>query len=392
MNMCRHHRINLWKIRREDAVLFSLSASDFKKIKPMVRKTGVCPHIRDKRGLPFFLWQLRTHWTFYSGFLLFMVWLSVLSSFVWEITFQGQRTYTKETLMKTVQSLNIYRGMKRSRLVCDDIEKSIREIYPDISWVSAEEKGSRLVISIKEAEKRIEREKGGRPCHLVANFDGVVKSITVNRGVAAVQKGQRVKKGQVLISGILPVTGDDDTVVEKLPVVAKGEVHLYVEQAISEEIPVQIKEKQYTGKTLTKYEYQLGGTSIYIKSPIKRFNKSYKYDIMTTIFQKTTIQPFDFALQKRVYEYREYQWGTKKRTKGEIQQEGNAIYKRHIRKVTEGGYEIRTHQAKIRHIGTNLWKLEGTIGFLCKKSTKKYIAEHEWQIEKKTEGEENGES
>ena len=80
--------------------------------------------------------------------------------------------------------MQIHRGMKRSRLVCDDIEKNIREIYPDISWVSAEEKGSLLVISIREAEKKIEREKGGRPCHLVADYDGVVKKISVNRGIA----------------------------------------------------------------------------------------------------------------------------------------------------------------------------------------------------------------
>lgn len=392
MNMCRHHRINLWRIKREDTVVFSMSVRDFKKIQPMVRKTGVCPHIQCRRGLPFFLWQLRVNWTFYSGFLLFLFLLSILSSFVWEITFQGQRTYTKETLLKTVNSLNIHRGMKRSQLVCDDIEKSIREIYPDISWVSAEEKGSRLVISIKEAEKLIEREKGGRPCHLTANFNGVVKSISVNRGVAKVKPGQKVKKGQILISGILPVTGDDDTVVEKIPVVAKGEVQLYVEQKISEEIPVQIREKKYTGKSLTKYEYILGGTSICIKSPIKRFNKSCKYDIMTSVFEENRIQPFDFTVQKRIYEYREYQWGTKKRTKSEIRQVGDALYQRQLRKLKEADYKIVKHEARIQNTETGLWRLQGQLGFLCKTCRKKYIAEKEWQVEKKTEGGENGES
>ena len=156
MNMCRHHRIDLWKIQRSDKVVFCLSAGDFKKIQPLVKKTGICPHIQEKKGFPFCLWKMRTQWTFYSGFLLFLLFLSFLSSFVWEIRFQGQCTYTKETLLKTVNSLQVYRGMKRSRLVCDDIEKSLREIYPDISWVSAEEKGSRLVISIKEAEKEVE--------------------------------------------------------------------------------------------------------------------------------------------------------------------------------------------------------------------------------------------
>ena len=318
MNMCRHHRINLWKIQREEEVCFSLAAKDFKKIQPLVRKTGICPHIKQKKGFPFFLWQMKTNWTFYSGFLLFLVLLSVLSSFVWEIQFRGQCTYTKETLLKTVNSMQIHRGMKRSRLVCDDIEKNIREVYPDISWVSAEEKGSLLVISIKEAEKEIEREKGGRPCHLVADYAGVVKKISVNRGIALVKPGQRVKKGQVLISGVLPITGDDDTVVEKVPVVAKGEVELYVEQNISKEIPVQIQEKKYTGRTLKKYEYEMNNCSICIKNPIKRFNKSCKYDIITTVFAEKKFYPFHFSVGKRTYQYREYRWSTKKRSKTEI--------------------------------------------------------------------------
>lgn len=392
MNMCRHHRIDLWKIKRSDKVVFSLSAGDFKKIQPLVRKTGICPHIREKRGFPFCLWKIRTQWTFYSGFLLFLLFLSFLSSFVWEITFQGQCTYTKETLLKTVNSLQVYRGMKRSRLVCDDIEKSLREIYPDISWVSAEEKGSRLVISIKEAEKEVEREKEGRPCHLTAAYDGVVKSISVNRGTAAVKPGQKVKKGQILISGILPITGDDDTVVEKVPVVAKGDVELYVEQEIKEEIPQRVKEKKYTGRTLTKYEYQVGDKSICIKNPMKQFHKSCKYDIITTVFQEKKFQPFAIVLQKRIYQYREYQWTTKKRSKKEIQQVGDAAYQSLKRELQEAGYPIMSHTAKIRNIDSATWMLEGRLGFLCQKCTKKYIAESEWQVEEKTEGEENGES
>lgn len=68
--------------------------------------------------------------------------------------------------------------------------------------MSAEEKGSLLVISIKEANPEVGRERAGRFCHLVAEKSGIVKKIVVNRGVACVKPGQKVKKGQILISGI----------------------------------------------------------------------------------------------------------------------------------------------------------------------------------------------
>ena len=149
MNMCRHHNIDLWQVEKEERICFSLYVKDFKQTKSLVKKTKIRPHIEKKAGIPF-LWQwLIENWTFSSGFLFFLILLAVMSSFVWEISFQGQSTYTKETLLKAVNEMGVHRGMKRSRLFCDDIEKSIRERYSDISWVSAEEKGSHLVISIK---------------------------------------------------------------------------------------------------------------------------------------------------------------------------------------------------------------------------------------------------
>lgn len=155
MNMCRHHGILLWGVKREQAVEFCVCVKDFKKMKPIVYKTKLHPQIKKKKGFPFYIGRMKKNWTFFSGFLLFFFLLHFLSTFVWQIQFQGQVTYTKETLLKTVNSLQVYRGMKRRSLHCDTIEKSIRQKHPDISWVSAEEKGSLLVISIKEANPEV---------------------------------------------------------------------------------------------------------------------------------------------------------------------------------------------------------------------------------------------
>ncbi len=390
MNMCRHHKINLWKIKREQNICFSLSADDFKKILPIARKSGILPHIKSKKGFPFLVQEVIRSWTFYSGFIIFFLFLSFLSSFVWEIQFFGQSSYTKETLLKTINSMGICRGMRRRHLICDEIEKNLRERYSDISWVSAEEKGSLLKISVKEAEKETEREKNGRPCHLVTKYSGVVKKISTNRGMATVKPGQRVKKGEVLISGILPITSDDEQIVEKIPVVAKGEVELYVEQDIEKIIPEEIEKKDYTGNIIKKYEYQCGDYSIKIKNPIKRFNKSCKYDIITTVSAEKKIQPFPFFLQKRIYDYREYRQVTKKRTKKEIQRAAQEICRRYLRKLKENGVEPLTHTAEITKEENNDWKLKCHVCFLCRSTTPKYIAENEWQVKKEADGENHG--
>lgn len=54
MNMCRHHRINLWKIQREEEVCFSLAAKDFKKNSALSEKDGNLSAHKTKKGIPVF--------------------------------------------------------------------------------------------------------------------------------------------------------------------------------------------------------------------------------------------------------------------------------------------------------------------------------------------------
>ena len=392
MNMCRHHGILLWGVKREQAVEFCVCVKDFKKMKPIVYKTKLHPQIKRKKGLPFYIERMKKNWTFYTGFLLFFFLLYFLSTFVWQIQFQGQVTYTKETLLKTVNSLQVYRGMKRNRLPCDVIEKSIRQKHPDISWVSAEEKGSLLVISIKEANPEVGRERAGRFCHLVAEKSGIVKKIVVNRGVACVKPGQKVKKGQILISGIVPVTADDETVVDKMGVVAKGEVLLVCDSKFSKEIPVKVCEKEYTGKKIYQTEYEINHKTFVIKNPIKRFNNAKKYDIITTILPKWEDLPIPFTFTKRKKEFREYTFVIRKRNRKELFKEGKRLYQKLLRQCRQDGLEILSKEAKITKQNEKIWLISGQIRFLCKKTRKKYIAESELKIDKKAEEKQDGDS
>lgn len=383
MNMCRHHGIRMWNISREDKVCFSLYARDFIRLVPLSVKTSVRPRIVKKCGLPFRLLNMRRNWTFYSGFLLFLILLFVLSSFVWEITYNGQSSYSRETLEKTVEAMEVYPGMKRSRLDCDAIEKKIREIHPDISWVSAEEVGSVLKISIKEGKKNIVHEKTSEPTHLTAMYDGIVQQITVNRGTACVKKGQRVKKGQVLISGIVPVTDDNEEVSEKIAVSAKGEVSLLVETDFSETMSVQYPKKNYTGRKISQWFCTMGNQSFSLKNPLKRLDNSYKYDIITTVCADRVIHPLGFPVQVIKKEYREYQTKDAVYTREELKTAGLKKYQHMLNQLTENGMELVSHSAVMKQVDKNNWKLQGKITFLCTKLGTKKVTEKEQEVAKK---------
>lgn len=389
MNMCRHHGICLWNIRRKDNILFEISAADYKKLPPMAAKAKIYPHICCRRGLPFQIIWMRRNWTFATGILLFFAALSFLSTFVWEITYRGQSSYSKETLQRTVESLSVYTGMKRSRLDCDFIEKEIRRLHPQISWVSAEEKGSVLQISVKEGKKTIEHEKSGQSYHLISPYNGTIQSIAVNRGTAMVKKGDKVKKGQILISGVVPVTGDGDEIVKKNAVAAKGNIEILVEEQMTEEIALSYQKKIYTGKEIQYYEVQIGSKRFYIRNPLKRLDNSSKYDIITSICTNRTIHPYESRLKITQIRYREYQIKNCTYSREELKKEGMRRYQRRLWEVENNGMALLTHSAVMKQKNVKTWLVTGKISYVCNEMNTKAVSEDELICESKSEPEED---
>lgn len=392
MNMCRHHKIALWNIKKMENVSFCIKASDFKKLLPFIHKTKVSIHIQRKKGFPFFLFWCKKNITFCAGLIFFFVLLKIFSAYVWEISFQGQSNYTKETLQKAVNEMGITRGTKRSRLICDDIEKGLRKKYTNISWVSAEEKGSRLVISIKETVKTVKRTSEEKPCHIISPCNGVVQTIAVNRGIAMVKKGERVKKGQILISGVLPITDDSDTIIEKKAVSAKGTVILMVNQTVRSVIRGEIKEKEYTGKRIVCWQWNVGKHSFSIKNPFKRFHNSFDYDIITTVKFDKKIQPLlNQNIRLERYEYREYRWKSVRRTKKQIQSAANEYRIRFRRKIEEEGTYVG-HSLHVQKENETDYLLLGTITYTKECKETRMIQKKECQVERKAEDEKNEQS
>ena len=65
MNLCRHHEIELWKVKeREKQAVFFMYAAEYSKLRPLARKTKTVPHIRKKCGFPFWCLKARRDWTF----------------------------------------------------------------------------------------------------------------------------------------------------------------------------------------------------------------------------------------------------------------------------------------------------------------------------------------
>lgn len=211
LNACSHRGIYIWGVRPVDqGYEMNIMITGFRQLKPVLKKTGTKIMILKRIGLPFFLHRYRNRKMFFSGAVFFLFLIFFLSHFVWGIEFSGNSRYTEEHLLKFLESRNVKGGMKKSEVDCGRIAKDIRKEYGDIIWVSASIKGSKLYILIKENEDSIpvEEKKEKEATDIVADTDCVVTDITVRKGVVQVKSGQQVKKGDVLVSGQVPVIND----------------------------------------------------------------------------------------------------------------------------------------------------------------------------------------
>lgn len=295
MNLCSNHDIFLWEIENHgDYYTMCITADGFKRIKSIVRKTGTKVAIQKRCGLPFFIPRLKKRKLFLFGLigsLLFWVWMS---TFIWAVELDGNYTISDDIFMDFLEENGVYTGMKRSAVNIEALEEKIRKDFDIVTWTSAKIEGTRLSIRIrenevdagtaKEEEKPVSNEFGS---DLVAENDGVVVSIVTRKGVPLTAEGAEVKKGDVLVSGSVPVYNEDATIKKYQYYDADADIHISRKLSGKEELPLTYEQKEYTGKN--KKEYFVG---VFDRNLVLRFGKM-KYEEFDRVTDKRQVRLLD---------------------------------------------------------------------------------------------------
>jgi len=205
INICTRRQILLWDIERTGPaeVTMKMSIRGFKNARSAARKSGCRVRIKAKKGLPYLLSRYRKRKGFVAGLVAFAVLIYLMTSIIWSIEITGNYNVSKEELMKQLNEMGIFRGAsKRSinpKYVADKLMLENREL----AWTGVEIKGTRLIISVKEGIEPPPVIPTDQPCNVVAKKDGIIISVRAKNGLAKVKEGDTVKKGQVLISGVV---------------------------------------------------------------------------------------------------------------------------------------------------------------------------------------------
>ena len=288
VNLCRNNGIELRHlIRKENAIQMEIDAENFKKLRPLVRKTHVKIHILNRDGPAFFFYRHKRRWWFLLGMTVFAGMIYILSLFVWQIDIDGNRKYTDALILQALAQMDVKTGCLKSEIDLPEIEEELRIMYNEITWVSASIMGTKLQIELREGDlkisgssgdgqtgnvKRVENQENSKktqngesetdlPTNLVADEDAVITNLVVRRGTAAARYGEKVKKGDVLIEGKVYIYNEDETLKKVDYLTAEGDVFGKYQELYEKHYQRKHEERSYKGKNYRELGVAIVGKS-----------------------------------------------------------------------------------------------------------------------------------
>lgn len=288
VNLCRNNGIELRHlVRRENAIQMEIDAENFKKLRPLVRKTHVKIHILNRHGPAFFFYRHKRRWWFLLGMTVFAGMIYILSLFVWQIDIDGNRKYTDALILQALAQMDVKTGCRKSEIDLPEIEEELRIMYNEITWVSASIAGTKLQIELREGDLKISGSSGGGqtgnvkrvenrennpktqngesetdlPANLVADEDAIITNLVVRRGTVAVRYGDEVKKGDVLIEGKVYIYNEDETLKKVDYLTAEGDVFGKYQELYEKHYQRKHEERSYKGKNYRELGVAIVGKS-----------------------------------------------------------------------------------------------------------------------------------
>lgn len=348
LNLCTRKGLLLWKLtRRKEGYQFYVNRKSYDNLLSIQEKTHTTIEIQGKYGLPFFLYRYRKRKLFFAGMIGCGLFIYYLSLFIWDIQIEGTLRYTEEEIEKYLMEKDIHTGIKKTKIHCAGLEEEIREDFPDAAWVSCDIEGTRFRVHLKESIDEANKEtkkSDSEPKDIVASKSGQITSIITRNGTPLVKKGDKVKQGDTLISGVIYIYNEFDELLETSKVLADGDIRAKTVLNYEDSFPLIYYAKSYTGRKKVHYQFYLGDYKLALPG------KNIPYESYDKLDEKHQLKlghniylPFSFEKTT----IREYLAVKKNYGKEGAKEKANKKLNRYLKEQKENGIEIVSSHVQI---------------------------------------------
>ncbi len=367
LNLCGNHDILVWDIENHgDYYTMKVSVKGFFALKTLLKKTGTRASVLERHGLPFFVPKIRRRKIFAAGLILCLFFWLFTARYIWDIQIEGNYSLTDDILLDYLESQGIHTAMEKENVQIEKLEMQLREEYDMITWASLKIEGTTLIIQIRENEvpeydssgqsslndgEHADSPAGGKD--IVAAKDGVIVYMITRKGTPEVAVGDTVEKGQLLVSGAVPVYNDDTTVRKYQYYEADADILIAYDKSLFVEKQTAYQDKEYSGreKKILLFGFQ-----------DKEWNLSagkIPYEIYDISGEKKQVQLLDHLSLPVFYgtKYaKEYTLVEKEHTEEEMQQIMQAEWDKILQTLEEKGVQITRKNVTINK-GNDKWIL-----------------------------------
>ncbi len=186
----------------EEQVSFCMTLPVAKRFLRLSDVRSLSVQVSEASGLPGLLLRLCHRPGLMLGSLLFCLILFASTGVLWDIRVEGNRTLSDRQVEEELRDCGFYVGCPLRGLNTAILENRVLIYSEDIAWISVNMNGTVAHVVIRELVPKPDPTETADAVNLVAKRGGEIAWLEEARGNVAVESGDRVAKGELLIGGI----------------------------------------------------------------------------------------------------------------------------------------------------------------------------------------------
>ncbi len=345
MNLIIKNDVVIWSVNAtENGYIFFTGRKNLLKMKPLLQKTNVKLTVVEKYGFPYLVKKNKRRVFFIAGFLICILFVYIMSMFVWEIKVNGTRQLVAQNILKDIEKEYVKLGTRKKEVDCEGLERQLMKKYDEISWIDCNLNGTTLTVSVEEGTVSDENKKSLEKNDIVALKDATITKMITREGKPLVKVRDQVKKGDILISGTIYIYNDNNEVLETNYVPADGDIFGESSELYEDKIDAVCYEKKYDKNSKKYYTFFVFN---YCITPFKPKVKSDNADYITQIHKVKLFSDLYLPIGYKKTEIKTYEVVKKTYSKEEAFRILKNNLQKKIQELEGKGVEIIENNVKI---------------------------------------------
>lgn len=213
-------------------------------------------HIIQYHGLPFLLKKHRKRYGLLIGAVIWGAAVWYLTGFVWNIRVEVPPYINEYELRQEMKEYGMYEG---ARLKSFDTEYVKNKLFVNdgrISWITINIMGTEAEIKVSPKTNELPQDKPSAS-NIKSNANGTVTRIEVRNGTAQIKTGDGIRKGQMLVSGVMEYTDGSFKLVD-----SEAQIYAKIRRNITLKIPKKYDVWQEKNESVDKLSINIMGLEL----------------------------------------------------------------------------------------------------------------------------------